>query len=147
MTGSHVSATFCMVDAEAGRHAIAGSSAARRSQLKRAGARARGRPRARPRRPRAGPGVGSAVEKPVLELVARPASARARRWLGVPLHPAEELGRGRDRADAAARRPRAAARRARARRGCCRAAPWRAIGPTRCVPQRSCSLPAAAPCS
>ena len=86
--------------------------------------------------------------EPVLELVAGPRERPRERLLRVALHPAEELGRGRDDADG---RPRAA-RRPRSDSGARAATTLPAAvvtssGPTRCEPQRSCSRARGSPCS
>ena len=103
--------------------------------------RARGRRRARPRRPRAGPACGSAVAKPVLELVAGPRQrARAGAARGCACIQAKSS------VDAATRHGRGAEPRGRAgsAAGARLASRLPAVvvarsGPTRCEPQRSCS--------
>ena len=145
MTGSQSIAKFCTVDPKLASSSMHASSAAEAVQLKRElGLRLEleaGR-RGPPRRPRAGPAsarrsrAGAGARGPGC------ASARASARLGVALHPAEDLGRGRD-ARRATRRaaPPAAASRGRARGEQVRRPRSSASsGPTRCEPQRSCSF-------
>ena len=85
----------------------------------------------------------------VLQLVSRLRERAGERVVGIALHPAEDLGRRRRPPRAAPtrrRRPRVALGRPRGERRCRRAVVT-SIGPTRCVPQRSCSLARGSSCS
>ena len=85
--------------------------------------------------------------EPVLELVAGLRERLGERCAGVARHPAEELGRRRDRAELR-RRARAAAQPLGREPGeRCRSPTSTSSGPSRWPPQRSCSFVAPSPCS
>ena len=110
-------------------------------RLRQRPARARGRRASAASATSSCSGVGSAVAIRCWSSCPGRASARASGMLGVAHHPAEDLGRGRERAERGGERaPAAQPLRARGRRGVAPAAVASSSGPTRCEPQRSCSF-------